>query len=116
MRVQRVVMWDSQEQSWTLLGEDHSPVESVERFLSYLISGHNMERVQAAHRLRRPLGHHIVAPLRTVAGHMRELGRSGLAQQVEKLTQSGRGAVLTGPHQLTGVTVHHTQQIPLPLR
>ena len=38
MRVQRVVMRGSGEESWTLLGEDHGPVESVERFLSYLFS------------------------------------------------------------------------------
>jgi integrase/recombinase XerD len=38
MRVQRVVMRDSEEESWTLLGEDHGQVESVERFLSYLVS------------------------------------------------------------------------------
>jgi integrase/recombinase XerD len=38
MRVQRVVMRDSEEESWTLLAEDHGPVESVERFLSYLVS------------------------------------------------------------------------------
>jgi integrase/recombinase XerD len=38
MRVQRVVMRDSGEESWTLLGEDHSPAEPVERFLSYLSS------------------------------------------------------------------------------
>ena len=38
MRVQLVVMRDSEEESWTLLGEDHGPVESVERFLSYLVS------------------------------------------------------------------------------
>lgn len=38
MRVQRVVMRDSGEESWTLLAEDHGPVESVERFLSYLAS------------------------------------------------------------------------------
>jgi integrase/recombinase XerD len=37
MRVQRVVMRDSEEESWTLLAEDHGPVESVERFLSYLV-------------------------------------------------------------------------------
>ncbi len=35
MRVQRVVMRDSGEESWTLLAEDHGPVESMERFLSY---------------------------------------------------------------------------------
>lgn len=38
MRVQRVVMGDSEEESWTLLADDHGPVESVERFLSYLAS------------------------------------------------------------------------------
>jgi integrase/recombinase XerD len=38
MRVQRVVMRDSEEESWTLLAEDHGPVEPVERFLSYLVS------------------------------------------------------------------------------
>jgi integrase/recombinase XerD len=38
MRVQRVVMRDSEEESWTLLAEDHGPVEPVERFLSYFFS------------------------------------------------------------------------------
>jgi integrase/recombinase XerD len=37
MRVQRVLMSGAQE-SWTLLGDDHAPVEPVERFLSYLAS------------------------------------------------------------------------------
>ena len=36
MRVQRVVMPGSGVESWTLLGEDHVPVEPVERFLAYL--------------------------------------------------------------------------------
>lgn len=31
-------MRDSEEESWTLLAEDHGPVESVERFLSSLAS------------------------------------------------------------------------------
>ena len=38
MRVQRVVMPGSGLESWTVLGEDHVPVEPVERFLSYLAS------------------------------------------------------------------------------
>lgn len=38
MRVQRVVMPDSGLESWTVLGEDHVPLEPVERFLSYLAS------------------------------------------------------------------------------
>jgi integrase/recombinase XerD len=38
MRVQRVLMPDSETESWTLLGDDHAPVESVERFLAYLAS------------------------------------------------------------------------------
>ncbi len=38
MRVQRVLMPGSGEESWTLLGNDHIPVEPVERFLSYLAS------------------------------------------------------------------------------
>jgi integrase/recombinase XerD len=38
MRVHRVLMPGSGEESWTLLGEDHVPVEPVERFLSYLAS------------------------------------------------------------------------------
>jgi len=38
MRVQRVVMPGSGWESWTVLGEDHVPVEPVERFLSYLAS------------------------------------------------------------------------------
>jgi len=37
MRVQRVLMPGSEE-SWTLLGDDHVPVQPVERFLSYLAS------------------------------------------------------------------------------
>jgi hypothetical protein len=35
-RVQRVVMPDSEVESWTLLGEDRVPVEPVERFLAFL--------------------------------------------------------------------------------
>jgi integrase/recombinase XerD len=38
MRVQRVLMPDSTEESWTLLGDDYVPVEAVERFLGYLTS------------------------------------------------------------------------------
>jgi integrase/recombinase XerD len=38
MRVQRVVMPGSGLESWTVLGEDHVPLEPVERFLSYLAS------------------------------------------------------------------------------
>lgn len=38
MRVQRVLMPDSTEESWTLLGDDHVPVKPVERFLGYLAS------------------------------------------------------------------------------
>jgi len=36
MRVQRVLMAGSEVESWTLLGEDHVPVEPVERFLAFL--------------------------------------------------------------------------------
>jgi integrase/recombinase XerD len=38
MRVQRVLMPGSGEESWTLLGDDHVPVEPAERFLSCLAS------------------------------------------------------------------------------
>jgi len=38
MRVQRVLMPDSGAESWTLLDDDHGPVEPVERFLAYLTS------------------------------------------------------------------------------
>jgi len=38
MRVQRVLMPASGVESWTLLGQDHGPVEPVERFLAYLTS------------------------------------------------------------------------------
>ncbi|MCB5292688.1 tyrosine-type recombinase/integrase [Arthrobacter sp. SO3] len=38
MRVQRVLMPNSEFESWTLLGDDHMPVEPVERFLAYLAS------------------------------------------------------------------------------
>ena len=38
MRVQRVLMPDSGVESWTLLGQDHAPIEPVERFLAYLAS------------------------------------------------------------------------------
>jgi site-specific recombinase XerD len=38
MRVQRVLMPGSGGESWTLLGDDHVPVEPAERFLSYLAS------------------------------------------------------------------------------
>lgn len=38
MRVQRVVMPGSRVESWTVLGDDHVPVDPVERFLAYLAS------------------------------------------------------------------------------
>ncbi len=38
MRVQLVRMQESGAESWTLLGDDHVPVEPVERFLGYLSS------------------------------------------------------------------------------
>lgn len=38
MRVQRVLMPNSEFESWTLLGDDQMPVEPVERFLAYLAS------------------------------------------------------------------------------
>lgn len=38
MRVQRVLMPGSRAESWTLLGDDHVPVDPVERFLAYLAS------------------------------------------------------------------------------
>lgn len=38
MRVQRVLMPNSDFESWTLLGDDQMPVEPVERFLAYLAS------------------------------------------------------------------------------
>jgi site-specific recombinase XerD len=41
MRVQRVLMPDSEDESWTLLGGDQVPVEPVERFLGYLASIEN---------------------------------------------------------------------------
>ena len=36
MRVQRMLMPGSEAESWTLLGDDHGPVEPAERFLAYL--------------------------------------------------------------------------------
>jgi hypothetical protein len=38
MRVQRVLLAESSVESWTVLGDDHVPVEPVERFLAYLAS------------------------------------------------------------------------------
>jgi integrase/recombinase XerD len=38
MRVQRVLMPGTDFESWTVLGDDHRPVEPVERFLSFLAS------------------------------------------------------------------------------
>jgi len=38
MRVQRVLMPGTGFESWTVLGDDHLPVEPIERFLSYLAS------------------------------------------------------------------------------
>jgi integrase/recombinase XerD len=54
MRVQRVLMPGSGEESWTLLGDDHVPVEPAERFLSYLASaGKSPNTVKAyAHDLK----------------------------------------------------------------
>ena len=36
MRVQRMWMPDTGAESWTVLGDDHAPVEPVERWLAYL--------------------------------------------------------------------------------
>src|SRR5258708_15514709 len=38
MRVQGVLMPGTEFESWTVLGDDHMPVEPIERFLSYLAS------------------------------------------------------------------------------
>jgi site-specific recombinase XerD len=38
MRVQRVLMPGTEFESWTVLGDDHMPLEPTERFLSYLMS------------------------------------------------------------------------------
>ena len=38
MRVQRVSMSGSRVESWTVLGDDHVPIDPVERFLAYLAS------------------------------------------------------------------------------
>lgn len=38
MRVQRVVMPESEVESWTVLGEDQLPIAPIERFLAYLAS------------------------------------------------------------------------------
>lgn len=38
MRVQRVLMPGSRVESWTVLGDDHVPIDPVERFLAYLAS------------------------------------------------------------------------------
>src|SRR6266545_4383537 len=38
MRVQRVLMAGSRVESWTVLSDDHVPIEPVERFLAYLAS------------------------------------------------------------------------------
>jgi len=54
MRVQRVLMPGSGEESWTLLGDDHVPVGPAERFLAYLASaGRSPNTVTAyAHDLK----------------------------------------------------------------
>jgi len=54
MRVQRVLMPGSGEESRTLLGDDHVPVEPAERFLSYLAAaGKSPNTVKAyAHDLK----------------------------------------------------------------
>src|ERR1700758_2811955 len=38
LRVQRVVMPETEFESWTVLGDDQLPIEPVERFLAYLAS------------------------------------------------------------------------------
>ncbi|MFK0258672.1 tyrosine-type recombinase/integrase [Streptomyces sp. NPDC090445] len=39
MRVQRVLMPDSEAESWTVLGDDHVPVAPIEHYLAYLAWG-----------------------------------------------------------------------------
>jgi integrase/recombinase XerD len=51
MRVQRVLMPGSGEESWTLPGDDHVPVGPAERFLSYMASaGRSPNTVRACAR------------------------------------------------------------------
>src|ERR1700757_3012496 len=38
LRVQRVVMPETEFESWTVLGDDQLPIQPVERFLAYLAS------------------------------------------------------------------------------
>jgi integrase/recombinase XerD len=38
VRVQRVVMPETEFESWTVLGDDQVPIQPVERFLAYLAS------------------------------------------------------------------------------
>jgi integrase/recombinase XerD len=51
MRVQRVLMPGSRVESWTVLGDDHVPVEPVERFLAYLASNAHRTRSRPTHTI-----------------------------------------------------------------
>src|SRR5690242_21816785 len=74
-----------------------------------------MERVQAQHRLRGPLGDDVVDPPGAVGGDVGQLGGAVGAEVVEEPPEGLLRAVLPGPDQSAGVVIDHAQQVALAL-
>ena len=109
MRVRPLLMPGSGEESWTLLGDDHVPVEPVERFLSYLASAEKSPNtVKAyAHDLKDWFtylaGHRLdwrAATLEDVAGFVAWL-------RLPSVARAGKVAVLpTAEHHCSAASVN----------
>ena len=76
---------------------------------------HDMERVEAARRLRCPLPHHVFDPLRGIGAHQLQLGAALGTELIEELAQ--RLLVTPGghPHQPARVVVEHHRHVFVPL-
>ena len=68
MRVQRVVMPETEFESWTVLGDDQVPIQPVERFLAYLAS------IEKSPNTIKAYAHDLKAWFSYLAGH----GRTGV--------------------------------------
>jgi len=96
MRVQRVVMPDRPVESWTVLGDDHVPVEPAERFLAYLASiERSPNTVKAyAHDLKDRFSYLAVHGLEWRSATLEDVGGFVAWLRLPPAARAGRVAVL----------------------
>ena len=70
MRVQRVVMPETEFESWTVLGDDQLPIQPVERFLAYLASIEKLRRGAGMESVKQLLGHASITTTIDTYGHL----------------------------------------------